>query len=281
MPRPIWRGQISFGLVNVPVSLYPATQKTELHFHLLDSRDMKRVRYERINEETGHEVPWNDVVKAYEYDKGNYVVMKESELKSAAAENTEIIQIENFIAIKDLDCIYFDKPYYLIPEPKAEKGYVLLREALIKTKTAGIAKVVIRTRQYLSVLMPYHGGLLLNLLHFAQEFRNIRDFDIPTEAISKYKISAQEIKIAEQLITAMIEPWDPSQYHDEYRDKLMHWIQQRIKTGKKTVSHKPESVKPTKVIDFMSLLKKSVQQKGKTPAKARTHRTAVKQRKVR
>lgn len=267
MPRPIWTGQISFGLVNIPVSLYPATEKTEVHFHLLDSRNMARVRYERINEETGEEVPWNDLVKAYEYDKHNYVVLKDEEIKKASVKNTEIINIENFVPIKQIDCIYFDKPYYLIPEKNAEKGYVLLREALKKTQTVGIAKVVIRTRQYLAALMPHQGGLLLNLLHFAQEFRDIKTFDLPLDSLKKYKITPKEIEIAEQLIKAMVSSWSPKQYHDEYRDKLMKWIQQKIKTGKTIVEKTEEPAKPTKIIDFMKLLKKSVEQNSKKETK--------------
>lgn len=270
MPRPIWKGQISFGLVNIPVTLYPAVERTELHFHLLDSRDMGHIRYERVNEETGAEVPWNEVVKGYEYEKNNYVVVKDEELKRIAVESTQTINIENFVAAKDLDCIYFDKPYYLIPEKKTEKGYVLLREALRNKKAVGIAKVVIRTRQYLTAIMPYRDGLLLNLLHFAQEFRDIKNFDLPSGKIEKYKISKKELQIAEDLIAAMTDKWNPKKYHDDYRENLMAWIHKKVKAGKTNIlPPKEEEPAPTKIIDFMKLLKKSVEQKSKkTSAKA-------------
>ncbi len=264
MPKPIWTGHITFGLVNIPITIYPAVERTDLHFQLLDSRNMAHVRYERVNEETGQEVPWNEVVKAYKYDKDNYVVVDDEELKRAAVESTQTIEIENFIAAKDLECIYFDKPYYVVPDKKTEKGYVLLREALRNTQTVGIAKVVIRTRQYLTALLPYKEGLLLNILHFAQEFRDISQYELPSDDIKKYNISKKELEIAEELIHAMTGKWEPAQYHDDFRDKVMAWIRKKIKTGKtEVIAEQEEPPVSSKVIDFMKLLKQSVQQKGK------------------
>lgn len=278
MARPIWTGHITFGLVNIPITIYPAVERSDLHFQLLDSRNMAHVRYERVNEETGEEVPWNEVVKAYKYDKDNYVVVEEEELKRAAVESTQTIEIESFVAAKDLECIYFDKPYFIVPDKKAEKGYALLREALRNTNKVGIAKVVIRTRQYLTALLPYKDGLLLNVLHFAQEFRDMSQYEIPSEDIKKYNISKKELDIAEELIQAMTGKWEPTKYHDDFRDKLMMWIRKKIKSGKtEVVLEQEEEQKPAKVIDFMKLLKLSVQQKSKSTTDKKTkpiHRKA-------
>src|ERR1043166_6522934 len=152
MPRPTWKGHITFGLVNIPVNLYPAEQRTDLELHMLDSRDHKRVRYERVNEDTGQEVPWNDVVRGYEYSDGNYVVLTDTELKKAAPEQTKSIEIEGFVDADQIDLMYYDKPYYLEPAKGGEKGYVLLREVLKESRKIGISKVVIRTRQYIAAL---------------------------------------------------------------------------------------------------------------------------------
>lgn len=261
MLRPTWKGHISFGLVNIPIILYPMIVTTSLHFHLLDNRNKARIRYERINEETGEEVPWNETVKAFEYDDGNYIIMKEEELK---VESTQTINIENFISAKDLDCMYFEKPYYVVPDKKADKGYLLLIEALKNTHTIGIAKVVIHTRQYLTALMPYKNWLVLNLLYFYQELRALSDFNLPANLLKKTKVTPKELQIAEKLITSMTVKWDPKNYQDDFRENLMLWIKRKIKTGKTIASkEKPSKGKSGEVIDFMKLLQKSLKEKPK------------------
>ena len=147
MPRPIWSGAISFGLLNVPVQLYTAERTVDLKFHMIDNRNKKRIRYERVNAETGEEVPWKQIVKAFEYSKGHYVVIDEDDIRKAAPEVTETVEIETFVKRESIDSFYFEKPYYLVPGKRAEKGYVLLRELLKKTGRVGIARVVIRTRR--------------------------------------------------------------------------------------------------------------------------------------
>src|SRR5690606_16819359 len=154
MPRPIWTGTLSFGLLNVPVSLMTGERKVDLSFRMLDSRNNARVRYERVNAETGEEVPWKEIVKAFEYDKGNYVVIEEEDLKAAAPEGTESVEVETFVDADAIGVEYYEKPYVLVPGKKAEKGYVLLREVLRDTNRIGIARVVIRTREYLAAVMP-------------------------------------------------------------------------------------------------------------------------------
>src|SRR5476649_724365 len=162
MARPVWNGSISFGLLNVPVQIFSGERSVDLHFRMLDGRDKKPIRYERVNSDTGEEVAWKDIVKAFEYEKGNYVVIPEQELRAAAPEMTETVEIEAFVERDAISPMYFEKPYFLVPGKKAEKGYVLLREVLRRTGKVGIARVVIRTRQYFAMLMPREDALVLN-----------------------------------------------------------------------------------------------------------------------
>ena len=180
MARPIWNGTISFGLLNVPVQIYSGERTVDLHFRMLDSRDRKPIRYERVNADTGEEVAWKDIVKAFEYKKGNYVVVPEQELRAAAPESTETVAIEVFVERDAISPTYFEKPYVLVPGKRAEKGYVLLRETLKKTGRMGIGKVVIRTRQYLCALLPQGNALMLNLMRFPQELVSPEQFDLPS-----------------------------------------------------------------------------------------------------
>lgn len=262
MSRPIWKGYITFGLVNIPVILYSAEKKFDISFHLIDSRDKSRIRYVRTNEHTGHEVPWEKIVKGYEYDDDNYVLLSEKELKEIAGENTKSINIENFISTKYLNCMSFERPYYLVPDKKAEKGYVILREILAKTHKVGIAKVIIHTRQYLAALMPYGNALVLNLMRYAQELRQPEEFDLPTENLKTYKISNKELQIATKLVDSMTSKWNPEEYHDEYREALQKWIEEKVEAKKPhtKMKHVSKSTK-TNVINFMDLLQKSLKQK--------------------
>lgn len=264
MSRPIWKGHITFGLVNIPVVLHSADKQFDLHFRLLDSRNKARVRYERINEETGEEVPWQDIVKGYEFEEGRYVVLKDEDFEKVAVEINKSVEIENFVDGKQIHYVYFDKPYYLVPDKKGEKGYVLLREVLRKTGKVGIAKVVIRTRQYLAALLPEGNVLVLALLRFQQEIRDTAELNIPANSVKSYKISEKEMNLAQQLVESMSTDWDPKQYHDEYRDALMKWIEKKAKAaGSPTgvqAKQKEEKTGNGKIIDMMGLLKKSVQQ---------------------
>jgi len=173
MARPVWKGHISFGLVNVPIVLYSAERRADISFQLIDSRNAARVRYERVNEETGEEVPWDRVVKGFEYEDGNYVLLSEGELENASAELTRTIEIEQFVDLANIGIRFFDRPYILAPASKGEKGYVLLREAISKAGKAGIARVVIRARQYLAAVVVENDALVLELLRYAQELRPV------------------------------------------------------------------------------------------------------------
>ncbi len=172
MARAIWKGNISFGLVNVPIELYSAEKKSELHFKLLDKRSNSAVHYQRVSEKTGEEVPWDQIVKGYEYEGGDVVVLTEEDFKKAAVEATQTIEISDFVDLDDIEYRYFEKPYYVVPGKKAGKGYVLLREVLKRTGKVGISKVVIRSRQYLSALIPEENALVLVILRYYQELRD-------------------------------------------------------------------------------------------------------------
>lgn len=264
MPRSIWSGYISFGLVAIPVSLYPVEKKNDLHFHLLDSRDKSRVRYERVNSETGKEIPWNDIVKAYEFDKNNYIIIDEKEFQKASPKTFKSIEIEEFVDLKDVDYLYFDKPYYLLPDTNNKKAYVLLREALRKTNKVGVAKVVIRQKEYLSLILSHQDALILYLIRYQQEIRNASELSFPTQNLSGYNIVDKEIKMAVDLIKEMHAPWQPEKYHNEYRDILMNWIEDKIPDESQTTLQPKSTGKRDDVIDFMTLLKQSMKKKSAT-----------------
>jgi len=269
--RPIWSGTLSFGLLNVPVALMSGERRTDLHFRMLDSRDKKPIRFERVNADTGEEVPWKEIVKAYEYDKGSYVVLEESDIRSAAPETHETVEVETFVDAADIDPRYFEKPYILVPGKKAEKGYVLLRETLRDTGKVGIARVVIRTREYLSAVMPEGDALVLLLLRYHQELVDPEEYNLPGGALKDYRISPKEQEMARQLIESMAGTWKPGDYHDEFRARLEAVLQKRIKAkgGKTRIEEAPSShgEETTNVVDFMSLLEKSLAANKRTPAK--------------
>jgi DNA end-binding protein Ku len=269
MSRPIWKGHISFGLVNVPVVLNSAERRADLSFRMIDSRNAARIRYERVNEETGEEVPWDKIVKGYEYDDGNYVLLSEDELQNASPELTKTIEIEQFVDLKDIDIRYFDRPYMLVPDIKGEKGYVLLREAIEASGKAGIAKVVIRGRQHLAALIAQGHALVLELLRFHQELIDLKEFDLPTGELRTYGVQRKEIELAEKLISGMTAKWNASKFHDEYRDALMKLVERKIKSGQTEVIEEVEEEETPvrQTINFMDVLKRSVEHAGKSRSK--------------
>ncbi|MEX0611612.1 MAG: Ku protein [Pirellulales bacterium] len=268
MPRPIWKGHISFGLVNVPVTLFSAERREDLSFRMLDSRNTARIRYERVNEETGEEVPWDKIIKGYEYEDGNYVLLSEEELEHASPELTRTIEIEQFVDLNEIDVRFFERPYVLVPANKGEKGYVLLREAIADAGKAGIARVVIRARQYLAALIAQENALVLELLRYPQELIDLSEFDLPGRDLRQYGVTKKEIELATKLIGGMTAKWDPSKFHDEYRDALMKLVQRKIDTGQTEVIEEevPEGRPLPSTINFMDQLKKSVEHasKGRT-----------------
>lgn len=278
MPRPVWKGHISFGLVNVPVVLYAAERRASQGFKLIDSRNAARVRYERVNEETGEEVPWDQIVKGYEFDEGQYVLLSQEELDNAAAEMTKAIEIEQFVDREEIGIRYFDRPYLVAPSGKSEKGYVLLREAISGAGKAGLARVVLRARQYLAALVVEGEALILELLHYADELQAIDDFELPGSDLREYKVTKKEIELASKLIEGMSGEWDPSQFKDEYRDAVDKMIQKKIKSGQTEAISDVEADEPKSPpvsVNFMEMLKRSVAGAAKKgPAKTRTSRRA-------
>jgi len=262
MGRPIWKGNISFGPVNIPISLYPAEEKNEMHFKLLDKRTKSEIHYERVSAETGQQVPSDQVVKGYKYHGGDYIVLTDDDFKKAAVEATQTIEIADFVPLNSIEYTYFEKPYYVVPEKKAEKGYVLLREVLKRAGKVAIAKVVIRSRQYLAALIPQKDALVLNLLRYSDELRDPSEFQFPSGSIEQYKVSEKELQFAEMLVDSMTSEWDPKRYHDEYREALMEWIEKKAQAGGAMPALQGEfegKEQTGKVVDMMELLKKSVQ----------------------
>ena len=267
MAKSIWKGEISFGLVSIPVSLVSVEEKNELKFHLLDSKTQSRVRYQRVNEDTGEEVPWKDIVKAWEYEKGSYLIVDEKAFEKAGPDLFKSIDIVEFVDLKEIDNLYYSKPYYLQPESKNKKAYVLLREALKKTNKVGVAKVIIRAKESLSLLIPHDHALLLYLIHFADEIREEDEINPPKEDAKTYKINDKEIKLAEALIKDMSAKWKPEKYHNEYRETMQKWLDAEaaklIKKGKrrtKAIAYKNKEA----VVDFIALLKESMKNKARS-----------------
>ena len=272
--RPIWTGSISFGLLQVPVQLFAATRDLGVHFRMLDGRDKKPVRYERVNSDTGEEVPWKEIVKAFEVRKGNFLVVDEKELKRSAPEQTETIELEAFVDRCDVHPTYFEKPYYVAPAKKAGKGYTLLREALDASGKMGIARIVIRTRQYLAALHPEKDALMLTLMRFADEVIEPKAAGVVEPASAKGKVRPAELAMAQKLLDSMSKKWRPADYKDEFRSKLKSLLEKRAKKGGVVEeAKKPEPVdgKQGKVIDLVALLERSLPGKGgkATPRRAK------------
>lgn len=268
MPRAIWKGSISFGLVNIPVGLYSAESSDEIHFNLLDRRNMAPVRYKRVNERNNKEVPWEETVRGYEFEKGKYVILSDQDLKRASPEATQTVEIADFVDLDDIDPVYFDRPYYLAPTGKGGKSYALLRETLKKTGKVGIATVVIRTKQHIAAVIPQDDVIVLNLLRFPHELRDTGDLDLPK---GKAGVGEREMEMAERLVEGMVDSWDPEKYKDEYRGDVMKMIHARVKAGQleSVPEAEPEEEKPARaqVVDLMALLKQSVEDRGKGGAK--------------
>ena len=270
MARAIWKGSISFGLVNIPIALYPATRREELKFRLLRKSDLSPVSYKRVTEKDGKEVPWDQIVKGYEYEKGKYVVLKDEDFERVDLEATQTVDIQDFVHQEEIDPIFFYKPYYLEPQKGGDKAYVLLRDALKDSGKVGIAKVVIKTREYLAGVKPEDGVLVLELMHFADELADPGKLHIP----KKIEVGKREMNMATTLIDSMSSKWNPEKYKDDYRQALMEVIEEKVEAGGKEIEEKPKKApKPTKVIDLVSVLQKSLERTGaKKTATAKSRR---------
>jgi len=273
MARAIWKGSISFGLVNIPIALYPATRREELKFRLLRKSDLSPVNYKRVAEKDGKEVAWDQIVKGYEYEKGKYVVLKDEDFERVDLEATQTVDIQDFVDQEEIDPMFFYKPYYLEPQKGGDKAYALLRDALKDSGKVGIAKVVIKTRQYLAGVKPEDGALVLELMHFVDELADPEQLHVP----KKTEVGKRERNMAKSLIDSMSSKWNPEKYKDDYSEALMEVIEEKVEAGGKEIEEKPKKApKPTKVIDLVSVLQKSLEQTGgkkKATAKSRRKQT--------
>ncbi len=273
MPRTIWKGAISFGLVHVPIVVHAATRPQRLDFDWIDRRDDAPVGYQRINKRTGKPVASEDIVKGYEYEKGEYVYMNDEDFKRANVAATQTVEIQGFVDAAEVPIYYYDTPYYLAPDRRGEKGYVLLREVLRQAGRLGLARVVLHTRQYLCALLPQGDALMLITLRYAGEILSADDLDLPAGKTAAP--AARERDMALRLVEDMTGPWDPQAYRDDYREDLLAAIEKKIKAGRTHVLAEAEDGakaprESAKVIDLMSLLKQSIEQRGgarKAPAK--------------
>ena len=278
MPRSLWKGSIDFGLVNIPVSLYSAETSDRLEFDLLDKRDFSRVRYRRVNEKTGKEVPWEQIIKGYQYEKGEYVALTDEDFMRANIESTQSITITDFVDAAEISSVYYDKPYYLEPIKNGRRAYALLREVLKKTGKVGIAKVVIRTRQHLAAVMVEGPLLILNLLRFAHELRDPSALEVPERGSKATGVSNRELEMAQRLLESMIGAWNPEKYRDEYHEDLLKLVDKKIQSGQTKVvaptEAAPRPQRQGKVIDIMHLLQQSVKQAQKKEEPARRRKAS-------
>lgn len=267
MARAIWKGSISFGLVQIPVGLFSAASPDELSFRQLDKRNLSPIGYKKYNKNTGEDVDGEEIVKGYEYESGHYVVLSDEDLRRANPEKTQTVEITDFVDLDDIEAVYFDKPYYLAPTGKNKKAYALLREALKRTRKVGIAKVVIRSREYLSAVVPQGDVLVLEILRYPQEIRSTDDLEVPHGDVAELGLNERELEMAERLVEGMTSEWEPAKYTDTYRNDLMQLIQQRIESGNTNAPDETpvEEVVAEKgdVIDIMALLKRSVEATGR------------------
>ena len=265
--RAIWKGSISFGLVNIPIALYPATRREEMKFRLLRKSDLSPVNYKRVAEKDGKEVPWEQIVKGFEYEKGKFVVLNDKDFQRVDLEATQTVDIQDFVEVEEIDPMYFYKPYYLEPQKGGDKAYTLLRETLEKTRKVGIAKVIIKTRQYLAGVKPLKDALVLELMHFAEELADPEKLNLPKKSAEPGR---REIQMAEALVENMSSEWNPKKYKDDYRDALMEVIEEKVEADGREIEEKPKAKKPsTKVIDLVEVLQESLaKSQGKRQKKA-------------
>lgn len=257
--RAIWNGGINFGMIHIPVRLYSAETHDEINFDMLDARNMGRVRYKRVNEDTGREVEWDDIVKGYEYKKGKYVTVTDDDFEEARRDTSPNIEIQDFVRLEDIHTSYFERPYFLLPGKNGEKGYVLLREALKRSGFAAVGTVVLRQKEHLVLVFPEEDALALNIIRYRHELKSVEEFSFPSASAKKLGITPREIRLAERLVDELRGEWHPEKYKDRYRDRLEAIINEKIKSGGERENQLVELPKPTKAVDMMELLKQSVE----------------------
>jgi DNA end-binding protein Ku len=273
MPRSIWNGSISFGLVNVPVQLFSAVQPKDVHFHEFQAGTGARIKHKRVSEKSGREVEYKNIEKGYETSRGKYVMLTQEELESVEPGKSRTIDIEDFVELSEIDPVYFDKPYYVAPQKGAEKPYALLREAMAQSERVAIARFVMRTKQYLAAIRTSDSVLVLETLYFADEIRDAGDLNIPTRT----KVADRELRIAEQLIDSLTIEWKPERYEDTYRERVLDLVRRKGKGQQVEVAERePEDAK---VVDLVEALQRSLEarrsgSRAKRSTKSTSKRTA-------
>lgn len=282
MPRTIWKGAITFGLVHIPVALRAGSREHKLDFDWLDKRDMAPVGYRRINKRTGEPIESDDIVKGYQYESGQYVLLTDEDFRQANPEATQSVDILGFVSVDEIGPEYFDKPYFLEVLRRGEKGYALLRRILRETRRAGVANVVMHSRQHLALLTVRDEWLMLNTLRFADEV--LKPEDMVKVDDDAAKVSPAELEMAHRLVDEMTLPWDPAQYRDTYRDDLLRRIDARIEAGQThelaAPAEEPSPRAAAPVIDLMAALRQSLERKGAAPRLRAAAAPAEKSRKT-
>lgn len=269
MPRSLWKGSISFGLVNIPVELHTAVRDHRPRFRMLHAADKSPVKYERVCIRDGHAVAWEDLVKGYEYTKGHFVVLTKDDFKAAAVEKTRTIDIIDFVNADAIDDRFFETPYYLVPAKGGERAYALLREAIRESDRIGIAKFILRDAQHLAAVEAIDEAIVLSVMRFADELADPKPLGFPaSDGIRK-----AELDMAKALVNSLAADWDPEKYTDEYVDNLMRIIKGKVK-GKKVTFEQPEAAPKGEVVDLMERLRRSLDQAGAKPRGAKAARTA-------
>jgi DNA end-binding protein Ku len=283
MPRAIWKGAVTFGLVYIPVELYSASRSSTLDLDLLDRRDFAPVGYQRINKETGEVVDWGDIVKGYQYKKGQYVALSDEDFRRANVKASQTIEIDSFTEAASIAPEFFETPYHLAPAKGGDKPYALLREALRKSGKVAVGSLVMRGRQHLGVILPAERALTFVTLRFEDELRPTSELGIMPATARSAKVSPREVSMAERLVEEMTAPWDPGQYRDSYREDLMKRIREKIRK-KQTHLLTPKEKAPkeerrsAEIIDLMSVLRKSLASHDKVPARAPRKRSSAARR---
>ena len=253
--RAIWKGSISFGLVSIPISLFPATRREELKFRLLRASDLSPVNYKRVAQADGKEVPWEQIVKGYEYEKGKYVVLKDEDFARVDVEATQTVEIVQFVQLREIDPLLFYKPYYMEVAKNGDKAYALLRQALADSGRIAIAKVVIKTRQHLAAIKPQQRALMLELMRFPKELLAASDFKAPAATTP----AKAEINMAKKLIESMSGKWHPDLFKDDYHEMLERVVEEKIRKGGKAAPEVKRRQRAANVIDLASVLQQSIQ----------------------
>ena len=270
MARAMWKGSIAFGLVNIPVELYSAVRDHRPKFRMLHAKDESPIHYEKVCATEGKPVAWEDLVKGYEYEKGQFVVLTKEDFKTAAVEKTKTIDILDFVDPKEVDERYFETPYYLQPGKGADRSYALLRDAIEKSGKIGVAKIILRDAQHLAAVETIGDAIVLTMMRFADELADLEDFRFPKSQAAR----PGEMNMALQLIDSLSASWEPEKYTDEYRDNLMRVIKAKLK-GKKPKLHERETPQTAEVVDLMARLRACLDGKGGGKTAARGRKTAA------